>query len=98
MCSEGAISVNRCDTHVQRWQSRTTHSTEAGKSLLFAAVSLLETESSIDTSGMVKTCKDLIRSLDKHFSDSSSHRVRSHLQSAEDIVEGPTNKFLAKKP
>eukprot|EP00439_Symbiodinium_sp_Y106_P042333 s3885_g5.t1 len=34
---------------------------EAGKSLLFAAVSLLETESAIDTSGMVKTCKDLIR-------------------------------------
>ncbi|CAE7247302.1 HET-E1 [Symbiodinium natans] len=33
---------------------------EAGKSLLSAAVALLETESSIDTSGMVQSCKDLI--------------------------------------
>ena len=53
--------------------------TEAGKSLLFAAVSLLETESSIDTSGMVKTCKELIRSLDKHkVADSSSGRFAAN--------------------
>ena len=36
---------------------------EAGKSLLSAAVALLETESSIDTSGMVQSCKDLIGTL-----------------------------------